>query len=278
MRGRKRNPWLIPLLAVLLPVGAVLAVCVGKYPVTPWESLGVLWGALTGGGSADQMTANVVLGLRVPRILASILVGAALSVSGTAYQGVFQNPLISPDFLGVSGGACVGAAAAILLSLTSGWVQLFAFAGGLLAVGLTVTLPMLLRSRANLMLVLSGIIVGSAMSSLLGFLKYTADPETQLAAITYWTMGGFNYLALEDLLPWSEDDEEGIALAKEILTELDVPEEDWPPFQLDVLEDWPDSSPCLSWHGNIREEDPRDQLVILYLPESKTLWVLESFV
>ena len=58
MRGRKRNPWLIPLLAVLLPVGAVLAVCVGKYPVTPRESLGVLWGALTGGGSADQMTAS----------------------------------------------------------------------------------------------------------------------------------------------------------------------------------------------------------------------------
>lgn len=84
--------------------------------------------------------------------------------------------------------------------------------------------------------------------------------------------------ALEDLLPWSEEDEEGIALAKEILTELDVPEEDWPPFELDVPEDWPGSSPCLSWHGNIREEDPRDQLVILYAPESASLWVLESFV
>lgn len=73
--------------------------------------------------------------------------------------------------------------------------------------------------------------------------------------------------ALEELLPWSEEDEVGIALAEEMLTELDVPEEEWP-----------DLSACLSWHGNIREEDPRDQLVILYLPESKTLWVLESFV
>ena len=108
MRGRKRNPWLIPLLAVLLPVGAVLAVCVGKYPVTPWESLSVLWGALTGGGSADQMTSNVVLGLRVPRILASILVGGALSVSGAAYQGVFQNPMAAPDVLGASAGAGFG--------------------------------------------------------------------------------------------------------------------------------------------------------------------------
>ena len=72
---------------------------------------------------------------------------------------------------------------------------------------------------------------------------------------------------LEDLLSWSEDDEETIALVKEMLTELNVPEEDWPDF-----------SACLSWHGNVREEDPRDQLVILYLPERACLWVLESFV
>lgn len=73
--------------------------------------------------------------------------------------------------------------------------------------------------------------------------------------------------ALEELLPWSESDEEGIALAREMLTALHVPEESWPAL-----------SSCLSWHGNVREEDPRDQLVILYLPESACLWVLESFV
>ncbi len=73
--------------------------------------------------------------------------------------------------------------------------------------------------------------------------------------------------ALEELLSWSEKDEESIALAKEMLEELEVPEETWPDF-----------SACLSWHGNIREEDPRDQLVILYIPEGATLWVLESFV
>ena len=78
-----------------------------------------------------------------------------------------------------------------------------------------------------------------------------------------WQDGG----ALEDLLPWSEGDEEAIALVKEMLTELDVPEEGWP-----------DLTACLSWHGNLREEDPRDQLVILYLPESACLWVLEFFV
>ena len=78
-----------------------------------------------------------------------------------------------------------------------------------------------------------------------------------------WQDGG----ALEDLLPWSEDDEEGIALAEEMLAKLNVPEEGRP-----------DLTACLSWHGNLREEDPRDQLVILYLPESACLWVLEFFV
>lgn len=73
--------------------------------------------------------------------------------------------------------------------------------------------------------------------------------------------------ALEELLPWQEEDEEGIAMAKEMLAELEVPEENWPDF-----------SACLSWHGNIREEDPRDQLAILYVPERTSLWVLELFV
>lgn len=178
----------------------ILAVCVGKYPVTAGESVRILWAKLTGASpSAERMTVNVVMGLRVPRILASVLVGAALSVSGATYQGVFNNPLISPDFLGVSSGACVGAAAAILLSLPSGMIQLFALAGGVAAVFLALAIPAVLRNRANVMLVLAGVIVGAAMSSALGFLKYVADPETQLAAITYWTMGSFSAIKLDAL-------------------------------------------------------------------------------
>ena len=202
MSRRNARTWLLVLLVILLPVAALLAICAGKYSVTPGESLHILLSAMTGrDGGADTMTVNVVLGLRLPRILASILVGAALSVSGASYQGMFQNPLVSPDLLGVTSGACVGAAAAILLALTGSGIQLLAFLGGLAAVALTMALPLLLGSRSNLMLVLSGIIVGSAMSSLLGFLKYTADPETELAAITYWTMGSFQYIDLKDLLP-----------------------------------------------------------------------------
>ena len=136
----------------------------------------------------------------MPRILASVLVGAALSVSGAVYQGVFKNPLVSPDYLGISSGACIGAAIGILLSLNTAYISLFAFIGGIVAMLLTMSLPLLLRNTANIMLVLSGVIVGAAMSSVLGFIKYLADPETQLASIIYWTMGSFSYVTSKQLL------------------------------------------------------------------------------
>lgn len=189
------------LLTAALICGIVLAVCAGKYSVTPKESLGILLNSLLGRTpDSPEMTVNVVMGLRIPRIFASVLVGAALSVSGAAYQGIFKNPLVSPDFLGVSSGACIGAAAAILMSMTTVYISIFAFFGGVIAVVLTVSIPALLRNRSNIMLVLSGIIVGSAMSSILGFIKYIADPDTQLASITYWTMGDFSYVSLRELL------------------------------------------------------------------------------
>ena len=194
------TPLLLASLGAALLVFIVLAVCAGKYPVSPGESLSILLSRLTGAASpSSEMTVNVVMGLRVPRILASVLVGAALSMSGAVYQGIFNNPLISPDLLGVSSGACVGAAIAILLSLSGGMVQLLAFIFGVAAVALSLFIPGLMRNRSNIMLVLAGIIVGAAMSSALGFIKYVADPETQLASITYWTMGSFSAIKLSDI-------------------------------------------------------------------------------
>jgi len=186
---------------IILLVLAILCMCIGRYPVTPIESLQIIFGRMTGrAGEWDLMTENVVMGLRLPRILASILVGGSLAASGSVYQGIFRNPLVSPDFLGVSSGACIGAAIAILMTLGSAFIQLFAFIGGLIAVALTLTIPRILRSNSNIMLVLSGIIVGGLMSSIMGYIKYVADPETQLAAITYWEMGSFSYIRLNALL------------------------------------------------------------------------------
>ena len=189
----------LALLAVLAGL-VVVALCAGKYPISAKESLDVLFGELTGrGGDYSEMTRNVVMGLRIPRITASILVGIMLSMSGVAFQSIFKNPLISPDFLGVSSGACIGAAVAILLGLSGLALSGFAFVGGILAVMLTVLIPTVLKSDSNIMLVLSGIIVGGAASSILGFIKYVADPETELAAITYWTMGSFSYVTLGEI-------------------------------------------------------------------------------
>lgn len=189
LHSRRKWPIIIGLFAVLALL-VLACLCVGKYSLSPGEVFRIL----CGGGQADSMDANLLLGVRLPRTLAACLVGGALALSGAVYQSIFKNPLVSPDFLGVSAGACVGAAIAILLSAAAAVVQISAFAGGILAVGLTVLIPGLLRSDSNIMLVLAGIIVSGAMTSILGFIKYIADPQTQLAAITYWQLGSFAYV------------------------------------------------------------------------------------
>lgn len=183
----------------------LICLCVGKYSVSPDECLKILSGKMFGfSGNWDAMDENMLMGVRLPRVCAAVIVGAALSLAGAVYQGVFNNPLVSPDFLGVSSGACIGAAIAILLAMPSMMIQMSAFAGGIAAVSLTLLIPRLMKSSSNIMLVLSGIIVSGAMTSILGFVKYIADPETQLAAITYWQLGSFAYVdnkALLSVLP-----------------------------------------------------------------------------
>lgn len=198
MKKEKKYSLIIVSLLIILVVLIILTICLGKYEVTPLESLSILFGI---NSNPNEMTANVVLRLRLPRIIGAILVGAALSLSGSAYQGIYRNPLISPDFLGVSSGACIGAAVAILLSLSSYYISIFAFIGGIIAVLITSSIPKLIKNRSNIMLILSGIIVSSLMSSILGLLKFIADPESELASITYWTMGSFSYVSLKELIP-----------------------------------------------------------------------------
>lgn len=150
--------------------------------------------------SWDAMAENVIYTLRLPRVAAAILVGGSLSLSGASYQGVFKNPLVSPDLLGVSTGACVGAAIAILLHLNATGIQLLAFGFGLLTVLLTVSIPRLMRNDSLTMLVLSGVIVSGIMGSIMGVIKYVADPETELASITYWQMGSLAKITNSDVL------------------------------------------------------------------------------
>ncbi|MCQ2356814.1 MAG: iron ABC transporter permease [Methanocorpusculum sp.] len=137
----------------------------------------------------DFATYSVLFNIRLPRICAAILVGAALSTAGAAYQGMFQNPLVSPDILGASAGAGFGAALAIYWDLGSGVITTFAFAGGLIAVGTAYLISRLTKGSATLSMVLAGILIGSLFSAATSYIKLVADTGDQLPAITYWLMG-----------------------------------------------------------------------------------------
>jgi iron complex transport system permease protein len=143
---------------------------------------------------------SVVMDVRVPRILAGVLVGAALSISGASFQGVFQNPLVSPHILGVASGAGFGAALAILLFDNLWAVHLVSFVFGLASVGMTYTLSRVYKTTPILMLVLSGIVVGSLFSALTSFLKYIADPMNKMPAIVFWLLGSLNHVSFKGLL------------------------------------------------------------------------------
>lgn len=134
---------------------------------------------------------TVVWDVRLPRALAVILAGSGLAVSGATYQGVFRNPLVSESILGVSAGAGVGAALAILMDQGTGMIQLSAFAFGLLAVGMTFAISRVYRSNPTLVLVLAGIIVGGLFSAVISLLKFVADPYSKLPDIVFWLMGSF---------------------------------------------------------------------------------------
>lgn len=189
------------LAAMLLFALGLTALCVGRYGHSPVETVKILLAQILPIPQTwSDGAAIVVLKNRLPRVVAAILVGAALSISGTVYQGIFKNPLVSPDLLGVSSGASVGAASAILLGLGAGAIQLGALSGGLLAVFLTVTLPRFIKNQSTLILVLSGIIVQGFMNALMGLLKYVADPESELAEITYWQMGRICNTKMSDVL------------------------------------------------------------------------------
>ena len=193
---------LVIALIVLLVGVFFTAICVGRYSITVKEVLQIFASKLGLGNipkTWDQKAEGTIFTLRLPRTVGALLVGGALALSGGTYQGVFKNPLVAPDLLGVSSGACVGAALAILLNLDSYTIQIFAFVMGLATVGLTVMIPRMLKNTSMTMLVLSGIIVKGIMDSAMGIIKYLADPETQLASITYWLMGSLAKVVPADL-------------------------------------------------------------------------------
>ena len=188
---------LLLLLVALICVSSLLGRCAVRASDVLAACLGWMGLAPTVHGGAQ-----VVMELRLPRIVGAVLVGAALSVSGAAYQVMFRNPMVSPTILGVSAGAAFGAAIAILLSLPVLVVHLTTFGGGLLAVAITYVVGVKFCRGGNttLAIILSGIIVSTLFTSLLSMIKYVADPYDKLPVIVYWLMGSLASITRDNLI------------------------------------------------------------------------------
>jgi len=199
---RSPLPGLAIATAVLI-AGLLFAFTVGRYPVSLGELADVLFAKVTGvQAHVPGAVENVILQVRGPRVLAAAMVGAALAVAGTAFQGLFRNPLVSPDILGASSGAALGAVLGIYFSLGVLAIQAFAFAGGLAAVAAVYVIGSLVRARDPiLVLVLTGVVVGALLGAGVGLVKYLADPYNQLPAMTFWLLGSLSAVNVTDLLP-----------------------------------------------------------------------------
>ncbi|MDY0386219.1 MAG: iron ABC transporter permease [Methanolobus sp.] len=182
----------------------LLSLFVGRYHIPVSSVISELFlssRAFLLGISLPMSTNHTVLfSIRLPRIIAALLVGSALSVAGASFQGVFQNPLVSPYILGVGAGAGFGACLGILLSDSYMFVQLLAFIFGLLAMFSAILMGKVSKGAGNLVFVLSGIIVGSIFTSLISLAKYIADPYDDLPEIVFWLMGSLSSVRYVDVL------------------------------------------------------------------------------
>lgn len=197
---RRQRTLLVALLLLSVAVGFG-SLFLGRYPISPDTMVRVLASPLVPVEvDWEETVETVVFNIRLPRVLLAMLIGAGLSVSGAAFQGMFQNPLVSPDILGVTAGAGFGAALGILLSGSAVVIQLSALAFGIVAVVFTYLISRVYRTTPTLMLVLSGIVIGSIFSALLSLAKYVADPQEKLPAIVFWLMGSLATVSKSDVV------------------------------------------------------------------------------
>jgi iron complex transport system permease protein len=195
LHGDKKS-LMFQLLFAFMVVGALLlSLCMGRYRIRLYDVLRLFSGL----EAQDKMAVNVIFGIRLPRVIMAFIVGAGLAVAGVSLQAMFGNPLVSSHILGVSASAGFGAALGILLSgsflLIQGIAVLFGFAG----MGIAYFMGTRRGRTGILTLVLSGIIVAAVFEALTSFVKYVADPEEKLPAITYWLMGSLSSVSARDV-------------------------------------------------------------------------------
>ena len=197
---KKKYVTFISIFFAITPI-VVMIVClgIGRYQLTFMETLDALWTAVTG-REVDAMVYSVLFKVRLPRVLLALFVGAGLSVAGASFQSLFGNPLATPDTLGVATGASFGAVLGLLLSDNLIAIQLMALAFGLLSLLITYLVSKMNGKSSIIMVVLSGMVVSSIFQAFVSLVKYVADPEEDLPAITYWLMGSMSRATVKSLL------------------------------------------------------------------------------
>lgn len=190
----------IPILLILYLLVFVLSFSIGRFPVGPVELVKILFSRILPiEPDWSAQAESVVFNIRLPRIIASSLIGAGLSLSGLIFQMIFRNPMVSPDVLGTSTGAGFGASLALLWALPSFSIPLFAFITGILAVLLVWAIASRVPSNQVLGLILGGIMISSLFQSGTSFIKLVADPEDELPAITYFLMGSLSGAGMDEV-------------------------------------------------------------------------------
>lgn len=203
MKARPRSgialasrPGIMYLFLLLLLLAVIfISILLGKYRVSAGEVVDILLRKLLGRPQTWSNNTNVALfNIRIPRICVAALVGAALSMAGLVYQALFRNPMVSPDILGASTGSAFGACTALMLTLSAMGVQTMAFCMGILAVAICYAVARLVSRGGDMpfTLILTGMVVSTMFSSMISIIKFIADPDNKLPAITFWMMGGLS--------------------------------------------------------------------------------------
>ena len=199
---KKENKEIISfILLVFLPIILFFAsFLMGRYPVSPIDVIKTILSPIFPQLTVSSTINTIVWQIRLPRILAALLVGASLSMAGTAFQGIFKNPLVSSDLLGVSNGAGFGAALAILFTGSGIIIQIFAFIFGIISVSITYLISKAYKAGGILILVLSGVAISAFFNSLISAIKFVADPEDKLPEIVYWLMGSLASVTMDEII------------------------------------------------------------------------------
>ena len=188
-------------LLIFLPIFLFFAsFLIGRYPISPVDVVNTILCPIFPQLEVSSTITTIVFEIRLPRIIAAIVVGAALAMAGAAFQSIFKNPLVSSDLLGVSNGAGFGAALAIILSGSNAVIQIFAFIFGLISVSITYLISRAYKAGGILILVLSGVAISAFFNALISAIKFIADPDDKLPEIVYWLMGSLASVTMDKLL------------------------------------------------------------------------------